>query len=63
MEIKHHGKGMQTRMIKNYRNNDYEKAIVPIDHQATVAAKRKEKKCPYTCTISDENMEVDSSFD
>ena len=33
---------------KNDRNYDFEKAIVPIDHQAAVAAKRKKREYPYS---------------
>ena len=48
---------------KNDRSYDYKKAIVPIDHQAAVAAKRK-KDNDHTreLTLRDENMEVDNSM-
>lgn len=49
---------------KNDRVYDCEKAIVRIDHQAAVAAKRKkENDRIHEHALSDENMEVDSSFD
>ena len=53
---------MPTQTHKNDRSYDYKKAIVPTDHQAAEAAKRK-KDNDRTCehTVSDENMEVDNS--
>ena len=47
---------------KNDRSYDYKKAIVPTDHQAAEAAKRKkDNDRTREHTVSDENMEVDNS--